>query len=104
MRFKQPRQPALAYPGAEAIAAAALEFLAEDPSRLGRFLGDSGMQPDEQASALAGGGTGVMAAALEHILADESQLLVFASGLRRKPEEVVAAHALLQGPAPQSDI
>ena len=104
MRFKQPKQPPLDYAGAEALAAQAMAFLTSDPARLSRFLSDTGMDPRELAGSLADGGAGVLAAALDHIVCDESLLLVFASEVRRKPEEIVLAHALLQGPAPQTSV
>ena len=104
MRFKQPKPARLDRAGAEAIAASALEFLTADPARLVRFLGDTGMDPHGLAASLADGGAGVLAAALDHIVADESLLLVFASELRRKPEEIMGAQMLLQGPTPLSSL
>jgi Protein of unknown function (DUF3572) len=99
MRFKEPKPERLDHAGAEAMAAHALAFLAAEPNRLTRFLGDSGMEPQQLAASLAGGELGVLEAALEHILGDESLLLVFASDLRQKPEAIMLAHALLQGSA-----
>ena len=101
MRFKQPKPAALDFAGAEAMAAAALAFLTSDPQRLNRFLGDTGMDPQQLAQSLSDGGGGVLSAALDLIVCDESLLLVFASELRRKPEEIMRAQALLQGPTPQ---
>lgn len=102
MLFKQPKPKAVDRGAAEAIAAEAVSFLAADPSRLTRFLGDSGMDPEALAAGLAQGDEGVLMAALDHVVCDESLLLVLASELRRKPEEIMTAHALLQGPAPLS--
>ena len=104
MRFKTPKPPALNYAGAEALAAEALAFLTADEARLARFLADTGMSPQDLATALADGGGGVLSAALDHILTDESLLLVFASDARRKPEEIMLAQHLLQGPAAQTSL
>ena len=99
-RFKTPKPRALDHAGAEGIAAEALAFLTADPARLMRFLADTGMDPVDLATALADGGAGVLSASLDHIVADESLLLIFASDLQRKPEEIMHAQAVLQGPAP----
>ena len=100
MRFKQPKPARLDRAGAEALAASAMEFLTADGSRLARFLGDTGMDPQALAQSLSSGGSGVLDAALDHIVADESLLLVFASEVRRKPEEIMQAQHILQGPTP----
>ena len=97
MRLKQPKPQPLDRDGAEALAAEAMAFLTADSARLSRFLGDSGLDPAALAAALSDGGGGVLEAALEHVLSDESLLLVFASEIRRKPEAIMAAHALLAG-------
>jgi Protein of unknown function (DUF3572) len=100
MRFKQPKPAPLDHAGAEALAAQSLTFLTADPNRLNRFLADSGMDPQQLAASLTTGGTGILAAALDHIVGDESLLLVFASEVRCKPEEIMMAHTILQGPTP----
>ena len=100
MRFKQPKPKRLDRAEAEEIAAQTMAFLASEPARLARFLGDSGMDPQQLAGSLAGGDNAILTAALDHAVCDESLLLVLASELRRKPDEIVMAHALLQGPAP----
>ena len=74
------------------------------PARLDRFLADSGMDPQQLAESLSAGETGILAAALDHIVCDESLLMVFASEVRCKPEEIMMAHTLLQGPAPLSSM
>ena len=100
MRFKQPKPARLDRKGAEALAASALAFLTAEPTRLNRFLSETGMDPQTLATSLQDGGAGVLDAALDHIVSDESLLLVFASDVRRKPEEIMEAQHLLQGPAP----
>ncbi len=104
MWLKQPKPKALNRADAEALAAEAMAFLTADGARLARFLGDSGLDPSALAAALSAGGNGVIEAALEHVVSDESLMLVFASEIRRKPEELMTAQALLAGPTPYASI
>lgn len=83
---------------AEALALSALAYLAADADRLGRFLAETGIEPDtlmRQADTPT-----TMAAVLDHILADESLLLVFAADAGLKPEQVALAHAIIAEPTP----
>lgn len=85
---------------AETISIEALAFLADDPSRLARFLTETGISADtliRQASRPA-----TMQAILDHLMSDESLLLVFAADKARRPEEIAAAQAILTG-HPQED-
>lgn len=95
--LKRDRPQTLTRDDAETIALRALAFLAEDPSRLGRFLALTGFQPAELAETASTGA--VQAAVLDHLLGDESLLLVFSSGAGLRPEAVPAARALLDDPA-----
>jgi hypothetical protein len=104
MRLKQPKPAPLDRATAEALAAEAVAFLTADSARLSRFLGDSGLDPGALAAAIASGGDGIFDAALDHVASDESLFLVFASEVRRKPEEIMAARALLAGPTPYASI
>jgi hypothetical protein len=79
---------------AESIALAALDFLAQDLQRLGRFLALTGMGPAElRAEARS---PRVLAAVLDHLLRDESLLLVFSAGHGVEPELIAPAQALLE--------
>lgn len=81
---------------ADEIGQQALLFLVEEPGRLDRFLGQSGLEPAElhaQASS-----PDMLLAVLDHLLADESQLLVFAAQIGLEPLDVVRAHRTLAGP------
>lgn len=79
---------------AEAIAAQALAFLAEDGPRLVRFLGLTGIDiPTLRARA---GSREVLTAVLDHLSGDESLLLVFAAEAKLAPETVLAALDTLQ--------
>lgn len=75
------------------IAVAALSFLAEDGEVLGRFLGATGLGPENLRAAAAE--PGFFAAVLEYLMGDESLLLTFAERRRVRPVTIVAArHAL----------
>jgi hypothetical protein len=81
--------------GAEAIALQALVYLAEEPSRLARFLGLTGLEPASLRQAADSPET--LAAVLEHVLQDESMLLEFTANRGLSPESVAPAYALLAG-------
>jgi hypothetical protein len=80
---------------AEAIGLKVLLFIVGDEARLTRFLGETGLDPNEL-KARAGEGE-MLAALLGHLLEDESQLLVFTAGERIDPVDVHAARARLGG-------
>ena len=78
---------------AEAIALRALAFLAEDPTRLGRFLALTGMGPHELRAGASGGET--LSAVLDYVLHDESLLLEFTANNAIAPAMIAPAQALL---------
>ena len=83
---------------AEAIALQGLAFLAEEPSRLQRFVTVTGLDPGElRARADA---PELLSAVLEHLANDESLLLVFAASRGIAPETIAPAIALLQARTP----
>jgi len=79
---------------AETIALTALAFLADDPSRLGRFLALTGLGPDELKEEARS--PRILAAVLTYLLQDESLLLVFAASHGIAPELIAPAQALLE--------
>lgn len=79
---------------AEALGARALLFLAEDPQRLVRFLGETGLDPATLRERA--GSPELLASVLAYLLADESALLVFAASAGIEPEEVMKSHHLLE--------
>ena len=94
--FKPVKGAGLDAEKAEALAASALGTIAEEPARLSRFITDTGLAPaDLMARA---GERDVLIAVLEHVVGDESLLLVVAATHRVKPDEVMAALAVLQTP------
>jgi Protein of unknown function (DUF3572) len=80
---------------AEELGLSALVFMTEDGDRLGRFLGESGLSP-QQLSARASDPE-MLAAVLDYLLADESLLMVFAATADVSPESIAPARALLPG-------
>jgi hypothetical protein len=79
---------------AEHIAVQALAFLAAEPARLSRFLGLTGLAPEDIRERV--NTAQFLAAVLEHISADESLLLSFTANASIAPAAVAPALALLQ--------
>ena len=80
---------------AELLAIQALGFIAEDPQRLTRFLGLSGIAAAEIRAAAQQ--PGFLAGVLEHMLADESLLVAFAASAGIDPADVARAASALSG-------
>jgi uncharacterized protein DUF3572 len=80
---------------AEALAIAALHFIAAEPERLGRFLAATGLAP--QSIREAAHEPHFLAGVLDHIAGDERLLLAFAAESELDPNDVVRAHAALSG-------
>jgi hypothetical protein len=83
---------------AEALAIAALSFLAADADRLDRFMALSGLNPESlrQAAATAG----FLPAVLAHLAGDERLVVAFSASYGCDPSSIIAAHAAL---APHDD-
>ncbi len=77
----------------EALAIAALGFLAEDGERLNRFLALTGIEPAGIRAAAQE--DGFLVSVLDYLLADEPLLLAFTANARLRPEAVAAARARL---------
>ena len=82
---------------AETLAVQALEFLAGDAERLGRFLAMSGIDPE--ALRAAASEPHFLAGVLDHVTSDERLLLDFATHAEIDPPVVMRAAAAL-GAAP----
>src|SRR5262245_14377950 len=80
---------------AEAVAIAALHFIAAEPERLGRFLAATGMAPESIRAAARE--PHFLAGVLDHIAGDERLLLAFAAEGEFDPNEVIRAHETLSG-------
>lgn len=93
MKPKNERKPER--DAAEAIAAHALGFIAGDSARLGRFLAESGLGPENVRRAAAD--PAFLPAVLDFILAHEADLLDFSAQQGIDPRHVSAARRLLPG-------
>ena len=93
MKPKKERKPER--DAAEAIAAHALCFIAGDSARLGRFLAESGLGPENVRRAATD--PAFLPAVLDFILAHEADLLGFSAQQGIDPRHVSAARGLLPG-------
>src|ERR1700685_4249651 len=78
------------------LAVSALTFIAADPDRLNRFLGLTGLGPENLRTAAAD--PAFLGSVLDYLVADEKLLVEFAADARVKPEAVARAYAVLRGP------
>lgn len=81
--------------GAEALAIAALAFLASEPEHLGSFLAASGMGPDDMRNA--SHDPSFLSGVLDHFSSDEALLVAFAQHAGIDPTEVERARHELGG-------
>lgn len=77
-------------------AAAILQWLADDPEMLGRFLALSGVQPSQLRTAISD--PGFLAGLIDFIMSHEPTLLAFCEATEWQPEAVVAAWHHYSGP------
>lgn len=91
------RKGALAFSNdnAAALALRALVFLAQDPDRIARFLGATGLDAADLRGLV--GETGFQLALLDHLAGDETLLLAFAQETRTPPDEIGHARRALGG-------
>ena len=81
---------------ARSLAVSALTFIAADPDRLSRFLGITGLGPDNLRTAAAD--PVFLSSVFDYLVADEKLLIEFAADAGLKPEAVARAHAALCRP------
>jgi hypothetical protein len=79
---------------AEALAVKALSYLAEDPGRLGAFLAETGLGPENVRAAASD--ADFLPAVLDYLIGNEAVLLEFAAGEGLDPSAVVAARDALR--------
>jgi uncharacterized protein DUF3572 len=80
---------------AEMLAIQALAFIAEEPERLDRFFGLTGIELSQIRDAAHE--PGFLAGVLEHMLADESLLIAFAERAGIDPAGIARARGALGG-------
>ena len=90
------KRHALAKEAAESMAIEVLGFLAEDSSRLSRFLALSGLGRDNLRAAAEE--PAFLAAVLDHLASDEAALLAFAAESGHEPAAIVRAREVLSPP------
>jgi Protein of unknown function (DUF3572) len=81
---------------AQSLAVNALTFIAIDPDRLNRFLGITGLGPDNLRTAAAD--PAFLGSVLDYVVADEKLLVEFAADAGLNPEAVARAHGALRRP------
>jgi Protein of unknown function (DUF3572) len=81
---------------ARSLAVSALAFIAADSDRLNRFLGLTGLGPDNLRTAAAD--PVFLSSVLDYLVGDEELLVAFAADAGLKPEAVASAHFALSGP------
>jgi hypothetical protein len=86
---------------AEAVAIAALGFIAGEPERLGRFLAVTGIGPESIRQAARE--PHFLVGVLDHIAADEPLLMAFTAENQFDPNEVMRARDALAGQDWQRD-
>jgi hypothetical protein len=77
----------------EVFAVAALEYLASEPDRLSRFLGISGLGPQNLREAAVD--PRFLLSVLDYVIADEPLLIGLAASRDLAPERIVAARAAM---------
>jgi hypothetical protein len=80
---------------AEALAIAALSFVAAEPERLGHFLAATGIGPESIREAARD--ASFLSGVLDHLAGDEALLIAFAAHAGIDPADVGRARAALDG-------
>ena len=80
---------------AEALAVAALAFLATNPERLGTFLAETGLEPENVR--MAASTPGFLPAVLDYLIGREELLIAFAGEQGIDPANIPAARRALPG-------
>ncbi|MGI8525597.1 MAG: DUF3572 domain-containing protein [Pseudolabrys sp.] len=96
------RQAAVNPEAAETLAIQALNYIAADAERLGRFLALTGIGPGEIRAAARE--PGFLAGVLEHVAGHEKMLVEFAAETGIDPAEVGKARVVLGGPAWEREV
>jgi hypothetical protein len=96
MRDSLKKMQSASVDSARSLAVSALTFIAADPDRLNRFLGITGLGPDNLRTAAAD--PAFLGSVLDYLVADEKLLVEFAADAGLKPEAVARAHEALRRP------
>ena len=90
------KKPTLTTDEAQTVAIRAVEFLAGDDERLGRFLALTGVGPTDMAAGLSE--PAFLAAIPDHVMSDETLLFLFCEHTGLEPDLPGAARRRLAGP------
>ncbi len=82
---------------AETIALRALGFMAEDEDRIGAFMAETGISPDDLRDSATS--AVILTAVLDYLTRDESLLLMFSANADIQPERITPALMMLNGEA-----
>jgi Protein of unknown function (DUF3572) len=87
---------------AEIVAIQALNFIAGDPERLGLFLAETGIGPQNLRAAAAD--PAFLASVLDFVLRDDATVQAFAKASELHPTNVAAAREVLGDPKWERDV
>jgi hypothetical protein len=87
---------------AEIVAIQALNFIAGDPERLGLFLAETGIGPQNLRAAAAD--PAFLASVLDFVLRDDATVKAFAKASELHPTNVAAAREVLGDPKWERDV
>jgi Protein of unknown function (DUF3572) len=87
---------------AEIVAIQALNFVAGDPERLGLFLAETGIGPQNLRAAAAD--PAFLASVLDFVLRDDATVKAFAKAAELHPTNVAAAREVLGDPKWERDV
>ena len=87
---------------AEIVAVQALSFIADDPTRLGAFLAETGIGP--QSLRAAAGDPQFLVSVLDFVLRDDATVKAFAKQSELHPTNIAAAREALGDPRWERDV
>jgi uncharacterized protein DUF3572 len=87
---------------AEIVAVQALSFIADDPTRLGAFLAETGIGP--QSLRAAAGDPQFLVSVLDFVLRDDATVKAFAKTSELHPTNIAAAREVLGDPKWERDV
>jgi len=96
------RAPKAARDAAEIVAVQALSFIASDPERLGAFLAETGLGPQNLREAATD--SRFLAGVLDFIMRDGALVEAFAASSELTVSAIVAAHDILGEPGWERDV
>ena len=87
---------------AEIVAVQALSFIAGDPERLGQFLAETGLGPQNLRNAASD--PHFLKSVLDFVMRDDATVKAVATATQLHPTNIAAAHQALGDPAGERDV